>query len=117
MCRTLCPKMSFTCSIVDMFDERTGQSMRTTLKDKFADSGKMCSGVVILGLVLALVLTQENQNNRPQHLIHVRLADQVSLYKTPDLSPRFKHLPRDMANASALKPMFEPNTGILRIIT
>ena len=77
MCRTLCPKMSFICSVADMSDERTGQSMRTTLKDKFADSGKMCSGVVILGLVLALVLVQERQDGRPQHLIHVRLADRV----------------------------------------
>ena len=44
----------------------------------FADSGEMCSGVVILGLVLALVLAQEMQNNRPQHLIHLRFAHQVS---------------------------------------
>ena len=65
MCQILCPKMSFTCSIVDMSDERTGQSMRTTLKDKFADCGKMCSSVVILGLVLALVLAKERQTNRP----------------------------------------------------
>ena len=56
------------------------KSMCTTLKYNFADSGKMCSGVVILGLVLALVLAQERQDNRPEHLIHVRFADQVSLY-------------------------------------
>ena len=66
--------------IVDMSDERTDQSMCTTFKGNFADSGKMCSGVVILGLALALVLAQERQDNRPQHHIHVRLADQVSLY-------------------------------------
>ena len=29
--RALCPKLSFTCSIVDMSDEGTGQSLRTTL--------------------------------------------------------------------------------------
>ena len=57
--------MSFTCSIIDMSDERTGRSMRPTLKYTFADPGKMCSGVVILGLVLALVLAQERQDNRP----------------------------------------------------
>ena len=39
------------CLIVDVSDERTGQLMQTTLY--FADSG-----VVILGLVLALVLAQ-----------------------------------------------------------
>ena len=63
-----------------MSDERTDQSMRTTLKDNFVDSGKMCYGVVILGLVISLVLAQERQDNRPQHFIHVRLTDQVSLY-------------------------------------
>ena len=57
--------MSFTCPIVDMSDEHTGRSMRPTLKYTFADPGKMCSGVVILGLVLALVLAQERQDNRP----------------------------------------------------
>ena len=63
--------MSYKCSIVGISDERTDQSMRTALKDNFADSGKMCSGVVTLGLVLSLVLAQERQDNRPQHFIHV----------------------------------------------
>ena len=44
----------------------------------FADSGEMCYGIVILGLVL--VLAQERQGNRPQHLIHLGLADQIFLY-------------------------------------
>ena len=66
LCRTLCPKMSYTCSIVDMSDERTDHSMRKTLKDIFADSGEMCPSVVILGLVLVLILAQERQDNRPQ---------------------------------------------------
>ena len=59
--------MSITCSTVDMSDERTGKSVRTQCSDErnFADSGKMCSGVVILGLVLALVLAQVMQDNRP----------------------------------------------------
>ena len=67
-------------SIVDMTDEHTGLSMCTTLSDEriFAASGKMCSGTVILGLKLALVL----QDNIPQHLIHIPLANQVSLYIT-----------------------------------
>ena len=47
---------------------------------KFSDSDEMCSSAVTLGLVHAMVLAQEMQGNRPQHLIHVRLADQVSLY-------------------------------------
>ena len=81
--------MTFTCSIVHMSDEHTGQSMRITLKYKFADSGKMCSKIVILGLVLALVLAQERQDNRPQHLIHVRLANQVSLYNHKICHPQF----------------------------
>ena len=51
----------------------------------FADSGEMCSGVVILTLVLALVLAQERQDN----LIHVRLADEVSLYNHQICRPRF----------------------------
>ena len=46
----------------------------------FPDSGEMCSGVVILSLVLALVLAQEMQDNMPQPLIHVRLTHQVSHY-------------------------------------
>ena len=49
----------------------------------------MCSGVVILGLVLALVLTQEVQDNGPQHLIHVRLAHPVSHYSHHICRPRF----------------------------
>ena len=56
--------------------------MCTTLfkKKHWADSGEMCSAVVFLGRVLALVLAQEMQDNRPQYLTHVRLADQVSHY-------------------------------------
>ena len=54
----------------------------------FADSGEMCSGVVTLGQVLALVLAQEAQDNRPQNLIHVRLADQVSHYNHQICRPR-----------------------------
>ena len=72
-------KISYASSIVDMSDERTDQSMRTTLKGNFADSGNVCFGVVILSLVLALVLAQERQDNRSQHLINVQFADQVSL--------------------------------------
>ena len=55
----------------------------------FADSGEMCSGVVIIGLVLALVLAQEMQDNMPQHFIHVRLSHQVSHYKHQICRPRF----------------------------
>ena len=55
----------------------------------FADSGEMSSGVVILDLVLALVLAQEMQNKMPQHLIHVRLTDQVSCYNHQICRPRF----------------------------
>ena len=66
---TLCPKMSFTCSIVDMsLASKCEQHCYDEIK--FADSGEMSSGVVILGLVLALVLAQEMQDNRHQHLIH-----------------------------------------------
>ena len=43
----------------------------------FADSYKMCSGIAILGLVLALVQAQVRQDNRPQHLIRVPLTVQV----------------------------------------
>ena len=53
----------------------------------FADSGETCSGVVNLGLDLALVLAQETQDNRPHNLIHVRLADQVSHYNNQICRP------------------------------
>ena len=55
----------------------------------FADSGDMCSGVVDLGLVLAMVLAQEMQDSRPQHFTHVRLAHQVSHYYHQICRPRF----------------------------
>ena len=58
-------------------------------ESNFADFGEMCSGVVILGLVLALVLAQEMQDNRPQHLIHVRLVHQVSCYNHPGHGERY----------------------------
>ena len=67
-----------------MSDERTGHSAERN----FADSGEMCYGIVILGLVLAFVLAQERQNNPSQHLIHVGLADQVSLYNHQICRPR-----------------------------
>ena len=70
--------MFLACSIVDLSNGRTGQSMRNYCCDEkhFVYSGEICSGVVTLGLLHALVLAQERQDNRPQHLIHVRLADQ-----------------------------------------
>ena len=43
--------------IVDMSYKRTDQSMRTTLV--FADSREVCSGIVILGMVLSLVFAQK----------------------------------------------------------
>ena len=67
----------------------------------FDDSGEMCSGIVIIGLILALVLAQETEE-RPQHLIHVRLADQVFLYNHQIYRPRFLFLPRDMAKNPSL---------------
>ena len=48
----------------------------------FADSGEMSSGVVILGLVLALVLAEEMHDNTHQHPIHVQLASQLSTITT-----------------------------------
>ena len=41
----------------------------------FADSGEICSSVVFLGRILTLVLAQEMQDNRPQHLIRILLVD------------------------------------------
>ena len=46
----------------------------------FDDSGAMCSGIVILGLVLALVLAKERQYSMCQHLVHVPLTDHVSVH-------------------------------------
>ena len=45
--------------IVDMSSKRTDQSMRTTLV--FADSREVCSGIVILGMVLSLVFAQKGR--------------------------------------------------------
>ena len=45
----------------------------------------MCSGVVILGLVLALALAQEMQDNRPQYLIHT-----ISLTNKPTDQPHIE---------------------------
>ena len=73
--------------IVDMYD----QSIRTTLC--FADSSEVCFGIVILGLALSLVFAQKRQGNRPQHLIHVQLTDQMSLYNHQSCRPRFKTSP------------------------
>ena len=58
----------------------------------FADSSEVCSGTVILGLVLSLVLAQNRQDNRPQHLIHVQLTDQMSLYNHQSCRPRFLNI-------------------------
>ena len=69
--------------IVDMYD----QSISTTLV--FADSSEVCSGIVILGPVLSLVFAQKRQGSRPQHLIHVQLTDQMSLYNHQSCRPRF----------------------------
>ena len=80
----------------------------------FADSGEMCYGIVILGMVLALVLAQKRQDNRPQHLIHVGLTDQVFLYNHQICRPRCLTSPGDMANIVHKNPMFDPNIEFLR---
>ena len=69
--------------IVDLSD----QAIRTTLF--FADSNEVCSGTVILGVVLSLVFAQKSQGSRPQRLIHVQLTDQMSLYNHQSCRPRF----------------------------
>ena len=69
----------------------------------FADSGEMCSGIVILGLVLALVLAHEMQDNRPQHLNHVRLTDQVSLYTHQICRPRILTSPEGPGESKRMK--------------
>ena len=63
--------------LVDMSDEPLASQCAQHCSDErnFADSSEACSGNVIVGLVLSLVFTQERQDNRPQHLIYVRLTD------------------------------------------
>ena len=68
-----------------------------------ADSGEMCSGIVILGLVLALVLAQEMQDNRPQHLNHARLTDQVSPYNHQICPPRILTSPEGPGESKCMK--------------
>ena len=46
--------------ILDMSGERTDQSMRTH-NIVFADSSAVCSGIVILGLVMPLVFAQKSR--------------------------------------------------------
>ena len=77
----------------------------------FVVSGKMCSGIVILDLELA----QERQDNRHQHLIHVRLTDKVSPLNPPDYHPRFFNISRGtVLMVMHEKPMFEPYIEIMR---
>ena len=58
----------------------------------FADSSEVCSGTVILGLVLSQFFRTKRQDNRPQHLIHVQLTDQMSLYNHQGCRPRFLNI-------------------------
>ena len=85
MRHTLCQKMSYIDSTVDMSDERTGHCSQCAAlcsdKINLADYGELCFGIVILELILVPVLAQERQDNRPQDLTHVRLTVQVSTYK------------------------------------
>ena len=48
--------------IVDISDEHTGQSTckHCYYERNFANSSEVCSGIVILGLVLSLVFAQES---------------------------------------------------------
>ena len=65
------------------------------LKERFfVDSGEMASVIAILGLVLALILAHERLVNRPQHLIHVPLTDQVSVYNHQICRPRVLTFPK-----------------------
>ena len=72
--------------IVDMSDERTDQSMCTTL---VADSSEVCSDIVILGLVLSLVFAQKGRTTDLNTSSNVHLTDQVSLYNHQFCRPRF----------------------------
>ena len=83
---TLCPKCHRSAKIVDMSDERTDQSMRTSLF--FADSSEVCPrpGVVT-------DFCTKRQDNRLQRLTHVHLTDQVSLYNHQICRPRLKTPP------------------------
>ena len=82
-----------------MSDKRTDQLMRTTL---FL--------LILVRCVLACYLRPgtvtgfhtKKQDNRPQHLIHVQLTDQVSSITTRSVVLGFKHLhlPRNVANVN-----------------
>ena len=76
----------------------------------FADSGKMCSGVVILGLGLALVLAKEMQDNRPPSLIHVRLAHHVYHYNHRICRPRF------FISGGTWRTLLHENPCLIRIL-
>ena len=53
----------YTCLMSALASQRSQQCYH---ERNISDSGGMCSGVVNLGLVLALVLTGERHDNRPE---------------------------------------------------
>ena len=73
--RTLCQKIDLHIFKLRTSEERNGHQCA-----RYCSEERHFAGIVILGLVLALVLAQERQDNMTQHPIHVGLADQVSLH-------------------------------------
>ena len=104
-----CPKIFSTGSIVDMSDERTGQTLCTTLfwRKKFGWFWRYvfwhCHPRPV---VLAPNLTQEMHGKMPRHIIHVKVTYKVSLYITTRsvaIGPRVLTSPK----GPGWKPMFD----------
>ena len=75
----------------------------------FAGSGYTFSVIVKLGPVLV----KERRDKRHQHLIHVRLTDQVSLYNDQICRRRFFTSAEGPGKLKCMEPMFDPYIKIL----
>ena len=72
------------------------------------------SAEILFHMVLSLVFDKKGKDNRLQHIIHVVLFNQVTLYTTKSLVLGVIHLPRDLANVYAWKPMYALKVEFMR---
>ena len=94
--------------IVDTSDERTVTSQ--SAQDCFADSSEVCSGIVILGLVLSLVFAQKGRTTDLNTPSMYNWLIKCPFITTRSVVLGFKHLhlPRDLPNVNVWKPMVAP---------
>ena len=99
-----------------MSDEWTDKSMRITFFS--VDSSEVCSGIVILGLVLSLVFAQKGKttdlNTSSMYTRPIKFTSIIT--KSVVLGFKHLYLPRDLANVNVWKPIFALLTEFLRKI-